>query len=482
LFPKKKKERNEMRTNVKATKQKVVNYEGALVSVPSFVPAVNDEIELRRAVLSTLLGEDTYYESGKSIKARIAELVTKVSPAKVAALAVQARDEMHLRHVPLFLVREMARNKDYRSYVEDTLFSVIRRADELAEFKAMYFSDNPNQPMAASVKKGLARAFNKFNEYSLAKYNRDGAWSLRDVLFMVHAKPKDDEQAAVWKRLVDGTLATPDTWEVELSRDDGVTKKDKWTRLIMEKKLGALALLRNLSGMTREGVDVSLIVDAINEADTSQVLPFRFIAANRATGGKYMRHLDNLLLKNLKESKIRLRGKTAVLIDVSGSMDSALSAKSDLTRMDAAAALGVIVSELADTCDVYTFSGETKLVKAVRGLSGIENIINSQPHGGTYMADAIEKVQNIGGYNRLIVVTDEQAQDANRFKGKTVFENNYVINTAPYRSGVGVSYTQGVSNGKTSNWVAINGFSEAVIRYISEMENISNESSWSDRA
>ena len=29
---------------------------------------------------------------------------------------------------------------------------------------------------------------------------------LRDVLFLCHAKPKDEEQAAIWKMLVDGTL------------------------------------------------------------------------------------------------------------------------------------------------------------------------------------------------------------------------------------------------------------------------------------
>ena len=29
---------------------------------------------------------------------------------------------------------------------------------------------------------------------------------VRDVLFLCHAKPRDAEQAAVWKRLVDGEL------------------------------------------------------------------------------------------------------------------------------------------------------------------------------------------------------------------------------------------------------------------------------------
>ena len=67
---------------------------------------------------------------------------------------------------------------------------------------------------------------------------------LRDVLFLCHAKPKDEAQDATWKQLIGGTLPTPDTWEVALS--SGADKKATWERLIAEKKLGALALLRNL--------------------------------------------------------------------------------------------------------------------------------------------------------------------------------------------------------------------------------------------
>ena len=43
------------------------------------------------------------------IAGRIHELVAKVPAEKVAALAVEAREKMKLRHAPLLLVREMAR-------------------------------------------------------------------------------------------------------------------------------------------------------------------------------------------------------------------------------------------------------------------------------------------------------------------------------------------------------------------------------------
>src|SRR6266568_6692640 len=177
---------------------------------------ISPELQLRRSVLACLLWESQFYEDGIEIAGRIAELVPKVAVEKVAALAIEAREQMKLRHAPLLLVREMARHATHRALVAETMVRVIQRADELAEFVAIYWKDG-RAPLSGQVKKGLAAAFPKFDEYALAKYDREGVVRLRDVLFLCHAKPRDAAQAAVWKRLVDGELATPDTWEVALS-------------------------------------------------------------------------------------------------------------------------------------------------------------------------------------------------------------------------------------------------------------------------
>src|SRR3954466_15585473 len=71
--------------------------------------SISAELQLRRSVLACLLWENQFYEDGVEIASRIAELVPKVDAATVAALAVEAREQMKLRHVPLLLVREMAR-------------------------------------------------------------------------------------------------------------------------------------------------------------------------------------------------------------------------------------------------------------------------------------------------------------------------------------------------------------------------------------
>src|ERR1700691_6005987 len=94
--------------------------------------------------------------------------------------------EMQLRRAPLLIVREMARHKTHRAPVSETLASILQRADELAEFVAIYWKDG-RVPLSGQVKKGLAAAFPKFDEYQLAKYDRGRRVQMRGVLFLSFA-------------------------------------------------------------------------------------------------------------------------------------------------------------------------------------------------------------------------------------------------------------------------------------------------------
>ena len=171
---------------------------------------INPELQLRRSVMSCMLWEKEFYEDGQDIVSRIQEIIPKVDPQKVSDIAIEARTKMKLRHIPLLIVREMARIKGCKPFVAKTLEAVIQRADELTEFLAIYWKDG-KQPLSAQVKKGLAAAFTKFDEYALAKYDRGESIKLRDVLFLCHAKPKDREQEALWERLINRAMKTPDT-------------------------------------------------------------------------------------------------------------------------------------------------------------------------------------------------------------------------------------------------------------------------------
>src|SRR6202161_3224760 len=408
------------------------------------------ELQLRRSVLACLLWEAQFYEDGVEIAGRIAELVPKVDAEKVAALAVEAREQMKLRHAPLLLVREMARHATHRRLVGETLERVIQRADELAEFVAIYWK-NGRVPLSAQVKKGLAAAFPKFDEYQLGKYDRGGPIKLRDVLFLSHAKPRDAAQASVWRKLVWGRLATPDTWEVALS--SGVDKREAWERLLREQKLGALALLRNLRNMRETGVDESLVLHALGEMSTTRVLPFRFLAAARYAP-QWEEALEQAMLRCVADTE-KLPGKTIVLVDVSGSMTAPLSRRSEMQRTDAAYGLAVLLREIAEKVVVYSFSDNLVEVPARRGFALRDAIDVSQRHNSTQLGNAVEKINSSEKCDRLIVITDEQAHD----KVPAPSGKGYLINVASYKNGVGYG-----------KWMHIDGWSEAVIEYIRELE------------
>jgi len=407
---------------------------------------LSNEAQLRRSVLACLLWESQFYEDGVEIAGRIAELVPRVEPERVAALAVEARARMKLRHAPLLLAREMARHKTHRGLVAETLERVLQRADELCEFVAIYWKDG-RVPLSGQVKKGLAAAFPKFDEYQLAKYDRGGPVKLRDVLFLCHAKPRDDQQAGVWKKLIWGRLAVPDTWEVALS--SGADKREAWTRLLAENKLGALALLRNLRNMREAGVEDEFVLAALRGANTQRVLPFRFLAAARYAP-QWEEALEQLMLKSVAEQQ-KLTGKTVVLVDVSGSMNWALSKRSEMKRTDAAYGLALLLREIGEQVAVYSFSNHLVEVPARRGFALRDAIEASQAHNGTYLGRAVEELNATERYDRLIVITDEQAHDTvPNPKGK-----GYVINVASFKNGVG--YGQ---------WTHIDGWSESVVEYV----------------
>ncbi|AWN22812.1 TROVE domain-containing protein [Deinococcus irradiatisoli] len=419
-------------------------------------PAVpqNAEQQLRRLVMANMLWEDQFYIDGKTTAELIRDLIPQLPADKVSQIAVDAREGGKLRHVPLLLVREMARHESHRALVSSTLARVIQRPDELTEFLALYWQDG-RQPLTKGVKKGLAEAFGKFNEYSLAKYNRDGKVKLKDALRVSHPKPRDEAQAELWKRLNNDELTTPDTWETQLSA--GVDKKATFERLIAENKLGGLALLRNLRNMKQAGVPDSIIREALGRMKTERILPFRFISAARFAP-QLEPELEAAMFRSL-EGMPKLSGHTILLLDKSGSMQGQVSAKSDLTRYDAAAGLAMLARELCESCEIWTFetgggswlsSGGNQVLQVPARRGFVLRDALGQPGGGTMLGDSVRRM-NALTHDRLIVFTDEQSSDpVGAPKGK-----GYMVNVAAYQHGVGFG-----------DWVRVSGFSEQIMAWI----------------
>ena len=349
--------------------------------------------------------------------------------------------DLHPMHVALGLVA-------------DTIIRVIQRPDEMGELISIFWNGKRSM-LPHQMKKGLTATFQKFDAYALGKWNSDrAAIKLRDVLFLIHAKPKNDEQAALWKKIVDKTLESPDTWEVALS--GGADKKETFARLLQEQKLGALALLRNLRNMQEAGVDEGLIRESLKSMKTERVLPFRFVTAAKYAP-KLEPELEQAMFKCLQEAE-KLTGKTALVVDTSGSMNGGISDKSELRRIDAACALAMLLREICEQIVVIHFSDHAGVVPPRRGFALRDAIVKAGEFGGTDLAAGLRAAEK-EGYDRCIVITDEQSRTT--IHGPGDGKRGYLINVASYKNGIGYG-----------KWTHIDGWSEAVVDYIRRFESL----------
>lgn len=484
-----------MRTNVKAKEEVKLTHGGGRAATHQSAFQ-----ELQRAVSTCMLFENTFYESGNFIATRIKDLCLQVEPDEIATLAVQARNDMKLRHVPLFLLVQLAHLR-YRK-LADTVYKVVQRADEMGELLALYWKQNGkdskgnNKPVSNQLKDGLARAYTKFNEYQLSKWNRDSEVKLRDVMFIVHPKPavkdvvgkrkktspkinkKQYKRGAtvrnykLWENVAENRLESADTWEVALSA--GKDKKETWERLLKEEKLGDMAVLMNLRNMQKAGVDRQLIVKRlINWNPKSVVLPFRFITA-AMYAPDLEQHLGTAIHNALLQFP-KLKGHTLFVIDVSGSMNAPLSEKTQMDRVDAACGLAMFVREVCEDVTIYATGGnDSRSQHATAKIpprntfalrDAIKDSMRRLGGGGIFVHQALTFIKKKGvEFDRVIIITDEQ--DCDHDKSKTLSnapklaENLYLMNVAPYKPGLDTSH----------GWTRINGWSEQIIRWIAYNE------------
>jgi len=467
-----------VKTNQRSQATRPETHEGAGARI------INPTQQLERTLNACLLFEKTFYEDGESVADRLYNCVEAVEPVIAGRLAIRARNKLYLRHAPLLVVVAMADSPKHSFLVEDILGGwgtpgtegytrgVIARPDELGEFLSLYWlygkqlTGNEKRPISACIKRGLAKAIKQFDAYQLGKWKGSSktAITLRDVLRLVHPTPDTPEQAGWFKGLVDGTLEAPDTWEVALSA--GADKAATFIRLMREDKLPAMAFLMNLRNMVEAGVSGMAISEYCDTLRFARVLPTRFITAEKFAPS-VSDALDRAMMRVFEESA-KLPGKTIILVDVSDSMNAALSEKGfgtiraaahETSRMDAACGLAIHAREVCEEARVFTFSNDLVEVPNRRGFGLRDAIVSSQPHGMTAMDDAVKAINKAGAYDRLIIITDEQNRDT--LPNPNQGTKGYVLNVSSEKNGVGYH-----------PWTNITGYSPHVIKFAMAHEGV----------
>jgi hypothetical protein len=377
-------------------KTETSNYEGAKAY------ALTSQAELYTTVVTSSLN-DKFYEKATDRINRLRELIEKNDPEFVAKLAVYAREKMHLRSIPLVIAVELAKAKTGSSIVGKAVTKIVLRADEITELLAYYQLANERKDtkklnkLSKQLQKGLSHAFNKFDEYQFAKYDRQTEVKLKDALFLVHPKAKDESQQALFNKIAAGSLNVPYTWETELSalgqqkfENDSARKvavKAKWEELITSGKIGYMALMRNLRNILDADVDYASIqqvcaqlTDA-NAIAKSKQLPFRFLAAYRElknVKSGFTSMVMTALETAVMETASNINGfneatKVWIACDVSGSMQKAISAKSSIMSYD----IGLMLAMLLKACckNVVTgMFGDTWKVINMPGKNILANV------------------------------------------------------------------------------------------------------------
>lgn len=430
---------------------------------------------LRRAVMANLLWEDIAYMDGQKVADEIARLIPLCEPKAVAQIAIEARTMQKLRHTPLYIAVQMLKHKEHAKYVETILPVIITRADMLTDFVAIYEKVNGHiKPLANAAKRGLAAAFDNFNEYQFAKYDRNANIKLRDVMFLCHPKPSQGKEG-LYKRIANRELKTPDTWEVALST--GKNKKETWTRLVEEGKIGGLAMLRNIRNMKDADVDRRVIAKGLETLKSSMLLPFDYLKTNRMNP-EFSREIEDAMLSSYKNLP-KLPGKTLFIVDVSGSMGAAMSSHSGFTRKDVAFAMAMLAVNQCEDYEImatagsdYLKEGKHSRIKYPEKGFGIFNQLYKESGllggGGIFTRQALEWAKkNLGDFDRIIVFSDSQDCDFPNKRVPAPFgKYNYICDVSNHTRGINY---KGV-------WTAeISGFSEHFLTYIAAYEGLENK-------
>lgn len=341
------------------------------------------------------------------------KLVHKIKDKQfVAKAGIYTRNVLGMRSVSHALAGELVKsynNLSGQEWVKYAIEKFVKRPDDITEILAYYLQEEKKIPH--SLKNGLAKSFDKFNAYQLAKYKEEGKEvSLVDAIRLLNVKPNDTNREAL-NKLIYGQLKSFDTWESELSKvgSDQQLKSEVWRNLLFEDKIGYMALLKNLSNLIKSVPDcIGLICKKLTDRKaikSSLVLPFRFYTAyntifNNVEDSKEERRVRASLSKALDISLDNvkpLKGNTLVVLDTSGSM---------MSVSDKAGIFAAVLAKV-NNADLMFFSDHARYV-SYNPESTTMDIVDSFTYeaGGTNFSSIFRKANK--NYDNIIILSDMQ--------------------------------------------------------------------------
>lgn len=421
----------------------------------------------------TYMGEDKFYETSNVQAKRLRDLTRKVAiddPEWLERFIPWLRDGANMRTASIVVAAEAVRARveaKAEGYRRSLIAGALKRADEPGELIAYWKANYGRNRMPIGLKRGIGDGVRAlYNEYSYSKYDSvEKDVRFADVIELVHpvdrfnAAHATPEQGALFEHIIDerhgrgkpipqslaklrsrkDLLSMPlgerrsfikTTGAQERLREAGITWEalSGWLRGPMDKdaweaiypSMGYMALLRNLRNFDQAKLSKKAY-DKIAEriSDPAQVarskqFPYRFLSAYRSLDSlRWAQPLEEALSASCANIP-DLPGRTLVLVDTSGSMQTHVSNKSQVSYADIGALIGTAIARKCgpDRVDLVGFANGTFQFPIKRGGSLLREIEgfcarNGSVGHGTETVAALKA--SYSGHDRVVIVSDMQA-------------------------------------------------------------------------
>ena len=439
--------------------------------------SLSDELRLI-SMLNTIKLEPQFYRSENQTMRELRDLIERIGlkdPYFVAQAIVYSRclgeGMRSVNHLAAALLAPFISGKEYakRFYglwdKKEKKGGCIYRVDDMSEIKDVYAALNKST-LSNSMKKGFAAVLEALDTYQLAKYKD----TVIDMANLTHPKSAlskaeivvDGKKMKVIDALMKGITVSADTWEVANSEagqevakavkagkltkaEAEVTlanaKNDNWEAMLTEGKLGILAAIRNIRSMLKsprkEVIDALCKLVSNGQAiRDGKIMPYQIDYAyevvkkefsNSADGRRVMEALlkgYEYAVPNLADA---LPGRTCVMVDCSGSMNTYCSQAGQRSNIASTAAekAGLIAATIAKAtnADVVRFGSYAEFYSydPNESVFSLGRKIGHDNMGGTSIPSAFELIRNAKRqYDRIILLSDNECNARGYWSGDWV--------------------------------------------------------------
>ncbi len=398
---------------------KVINYAGGEAYLAS------DHYRLVSLALTSFV-TDQYYRGANEQLEELMVLVDRLDPSFVAKTAIYARREFGMRTVTHAIAAMLSLRASGQSWAKRFYDQIVVRPDDMSEIFAAYQAIGGDK-MTNAMKKGFSAAFDRFDAYQIAKYRGEKkVIKLVDIVNLIHPIPTADNASAL-EGLVNGTLKNTETWEAQLSaagqlKGDIVAtarmRRNIWSNLLKENKLGYFALIRNLRNILQDAPGLAnKVYFQLTDPDRirkSRVLPFRLLTAYKQLKGSTA--ANRQVLKGLRKAmdiscrNMPVLANSLVVIDNSGSMSQPIAGSKQMKCNEVGALFGYTLAQQCNA-DLMEFGTTARFIPPIPGgdaLSFAANFeANNQVGHGTDFSSIFDTIRS-NWYDRIFIFSDMQ--------------------------------------------------------------------------